>query len=602
MSYNCRMYKNSGFNSSNIPDSPQILELCAFQDVPALEILQERFLDTIRVKAKWEDVKDVDYIKLFNASSTWFYSVESMSMQATDVCIFSVIPDYINSVGGIDKITIADGITDRVHVSNDGFGMYTESDSLTTPAEPLEISKIWVQVSDETKTIVESTLDLPFQMVENKGTTFTDTNTETGEEISVVVPTVVTNPAIDIIQTAYLLDGREERLTQGTKCFVVNSTQKAEGATYDLSQTIRAGINRLRSLGVESSVISQVTIPTEYIDVNETPTGALIGKGYTWGMVRTLTGKWTENVIDIPYEYTGAKNNRVNYGEFTRYGIISTSGESCEFEAEDIIETGQTKPHITKVGDPRLTGKPYFRFKTVNGDSSILGFFRNCISGLPWRNVPLIFREVSGSALNTLKYENSKKLSTENYQYGTAQNELSKLKQVRDTATKGIQNLMTLDVLGGMNTAMDYAVNSTDLYIQQMYRTNTARINRQNELSQIAIANTVTVPTVQFPYNAEFMRDFYGNGCLVYRYKYSQNDINRIDRLLTMYGYKLSKPLEKSDFFNRQYFNFVMCTNVTVTGFNKWINDGIREQIANGVRVWHTLPNTDYYNNNPIKE
>ena len=102
--------------------------------------------------------------------------------------------------------------------------------------------------------------------------------------------------------------------------------------------------------------------------------------------------------------------------------------------------------------------------------------------------------------------------------------------------------------------------------------------------------------------NAEFLRDFYGNGCLVYRYKYTQNDINRIDRLLTMYGYRHSKPLTVSDFSNRQYFNFVKCPNVTVTGHPRWINDGIHDQLANGVRVCHVLPDSSYYSNNPIKE
>ena len=102
--------------------------------------------------------------------------------------------------------------------------------------------------------------------------------------------------------------------------------------------------------------------------------------------------------------------------------------------------------------------------------------------------------------------------------------------------------------------------------------------------------------------NAEFMRDFYGNGVLVYRYIYSQNDINRIDKLLTMYGYKYSKPLELTDFTNRKNFNFVLSRNVTLSGYSKWINNALAEQIANGVRIWHVLPDNSYYTNNPVKE
>lgn len=368
-----------------------------------------------------------------------------------------------------------------------------------------------------------------------------------------------------------------------------------------MAQTIKAGLNRLRSLGVESAIISQVKIPSSYVELNESG-NALIGGKYSWSIVRQIIGKWSENAIDIPYVYTEAKNNRLNYGEFTKYGIISTSGESCEYDAEEIIETGSISPHIKKVGDPRPTGKPYFRFKTVNGDSSELGFFRNCISGLPWKNVPLVYREASGNALNTLRYENSKMLSTESYQYGTAQNELAKFKNVSDATLGVVGNLLGGDLGGAVSSLYNPLFTGTSLEIQQMFRTNSTNVSRRNELSELAIANNVVTPTVNFPMNAEFMRDFYGNGVLVYRYIYSQNDINRIDKLLTMYGYKYSKPLELTDFTNRKNFNFVLSRNVTLSGYSKWINNALAEQIANGVRIWHVLPDNSYYTNNPVKE
>ena len=385
MSYQCRIYKNSGFNSCNIPDSPELLEKCSFIDVPALQIMQERFLSSIRVKATWGNVKNGDYVKLYNTEtgSKWFYSIENIVMQAKDVAVLSVIPDYINSVGGVSGLKIVDGITERVHVSSDAFGEYTMQDPLTTPSEPLQVQKVWVQIASETNTIVESTVDIPWQMSGADGVTFVDKNTETGEESTVVVPTLKSfpDPALESFPTTFGLSGSDTVINQGTKCFDLSDSTKAEGAKYNGSQTIKAGISRLRSLGVENAVIAQVSMPTEYVSVNNT-SGALIGEEYTWSFVRRLNGVWSENEINIPYSYTGAKNNRVNYGEFTKYGIISTSSESCEFDAEDIFESGSSVPHITKVGDPRLTGKPYFRFKTVNGDSSQLGFFRNCISGL----------------------------------------------------------------------------------------------------------------------------------------------------------------------------------------------------------------------------
>lgn len=606
MSYNCRLYFNSGFNSSNIPGSPELLNTVNFFDVPALEIMQDKFLSEIRVKAKWEDIQECDYLRLMNTTNNkqWFYSVEAIAMQATDCALLSVIPDFITSIGGVNNLKILDGLTERVHITDDTFGKYSEPDTLTAPAEPLQLSKVWVQISDTANTIIESTLDIPLQMRETKGTTYIDSNTETGETVSVVVPSIVTDNLLENFQTQFSLSESEKTIVQGTKIFNLSNISKAEGSTQTVSQTIKAGLNRLRALGVESSIISQVKIPTEYVEINEAGDGgaSTIGDGYSWSIVRKLTGKWTENNIDIPYSYTGAKNNRLNYGEFTKYGIISTSCESCEFDAEDIIEDGSTSPHVKKVGDPRPSGKPYFRFKTVNGDSSELGFFRNCISGLPWKNVPLVYREASGNALNTLRYENSKLVSTEAYQYGSAQNELANFKNVSDATLGTVSNLLSGNLGGGVSSLYNSAFTGVNLELQQMYRTNSTNISRKNELSELAIANNVVTPTVNFPMNAEFMRDFYGNGALVYRYIYSANDINRIDKLLTMYGYKFTKPLELTDFTNREKFNFVLARNVTLTGYSKWINNGLSEQIANGVRVWHVLPDNSYYTNNPVKE
>lgn len=605
MSYSCRIYKNSGFNSCNIPDTPALLEQCAFIDVPTLQIMQERFLSSIRVKSTWSDIKNGDYVKLYNTEtgSKWFYSIENISMQAKDVAVLSVIPDYINSVGGVSGLKIVDGITERVHVSSDSFGEYTMEDPLTTPAEPLQVQKVWVQIAKDTNTIVESTVDIPWQMSQADGVTFVDKNTETGEESTVVVPTLASfpDPNLESFPTKFTLSGSDTTIHQGTKCFDLSDSEKAPGATYNGAQTIKAGISRLRSLGVENAVIAQVSMPTEYVSVTNA-SGALIGEKYTWSFVKQLQGVWSENVIDIPYSYTGAKNNRVNYGEFTKYGIISTSSESCEFDAEDIVESGSAVPHITKVGDPRLTGKPYFRFKTVNGDSSQLGFFRNCISGLPWKNVPLVYREASGNALNTLRYENSKAVSTQAYQYGTQQNVFSQAQNLVSGSAGIAGSALSADVPGAFTGIANMAANTLSLQIQQENREAKTRIARRNELAELEIANTVYIPTVNFPMNAEFLRDFYGNGCLVYRYRYSPNDISRIDRLLTMYGYRHAKPLTVSDFSNRKYFNFVKCPNVTVTGHPRWINDGIHEQLANGVRVWHVLPSSSYYSNNPIKE
>ena len=608
MSYSCRVYKNSGFNSCNIPDSPALLEQCTFIDVPTLQIMQERFLSSIRVKSTWGDIKNGDYVKLYNTEtgSKWFYSIENISMQAKDVAVLSVIPDYINSVGGVSGLKIVDGITERVHVSSDEYGEYTATDPLTTPSEPLQVQKTWVQVGETTNTYIESTIDIPFQVSQTAGKVYKEVG-ETGDESSVTVPTIAKLHDF----TEYKVSGETVTPQNNKTCiFNASDTSITAPAKHNVSETIYAGLADMRALGVENAVIRHTSVPTEYVtptNKNSIPQVLFVTEGseevgYAINYVASMTGNWTQNDSGIPYSYTGAHNNRVNYGEFTKYGIITASGESCEYDGEDIIESGKVSPSITKVGDPRLDGKPYFRFTTVNGDSTKIGFFRNCVSGLQWKSVPLVYNEASGNALNTLRYENNKELSTQTYQYGTQQNALSQAQNIFSGSADMFGSALSGDIGGVLSSGVNTGFNAISLSMQQENRRATTNISRRNELAELEIANTITVPTVNFPMNAEFIRDFFGNGCLIYRYKYSQNDINRIDRLLTMYGYRYAKPLTVSDFSNRQYFNFVKCPNVTVTGHPRWINDGIHEQLANGVRVWHVLPSSSYYSNNPIKE
>lgn len=607
MSYSCRIYKASGFNSCNIPDSPDLLNTVNFIDVPTLNIMQDRFLSEIRVKATWSQVKNADYAYLYNdtTGAKWYYAVETVNMASKDVAILGVVPDYINSIGGVDNLKIVDGITERVHVSDDTFGRYTANDPLTTPSEPLQIEKVWVQVGQETNTFLESTIDVMFQVAETTGHTYKDTDTETGETASVVVPAVAKLSNF----TDYSVSGETVTPINNKTC-VFNASDKSitSPAKYNVSETLYAGLADMRSLGVDNAVINHASIPTEYVSPkNAYDIPKVLFKvegstdGYSINYVIEMEGVWTTNDSGIPYVYTTAKNNRVNYGEFSKYGIITVSGESCEYEAEDIIETGKTAPTVTKVGDPRLDGKPYFRFTTVNGDSSKIGFFRNCVAGLQWKQVPLVFNQASGSVLNTLRYENSKAVSSQSYAYGTQANALSQVQNMIGATSGILGNAVSGDVSGMLQSAVGGVTNELSLVMQQENRRASTNISRRNELAELEIANTIVTPTVNFPMNAEFMRDFFGNGCLIYRYKYSNNDIARIDKLLTMYGYRFAKALTKSDFTNRSNFNFVKCSNVTVTGYARWINDGIHEQLANGVRVWHVLPDSKYYTDNPIK-
>ena len=116
MGYSGKAYMNTGFNTSNIPDSPALLEQCQQYDFTYnLEIMQDRFLDHVDINViDYETIKDTDYCRV----GSWYYFVTGVSMLATDVARFTLTPDFITSANGIMGFSVLDGITKRVHVAD----------------------------------------------------------------------------------------------------------------------------------------------------------------------------------------------------------------------------------------------------------------------------------------------------------------------------------------------------------------------------------------------------------------------------------------------------------------------------------------------------
>ena len=115
-------------------------------------------------------------------------------------------------------------------------------------------------------------------------------------------------------------------------------------------------------------------------------------------------------------------------------------------------------------------------------------------------------------------------------------------------------------------------------------------------MQELKISNTIVAPDVHFP-NSETLRDFLGNGLYVIQYRPVKSDRKKMDRILTMYGYKDTKVLENSDFSGRSKFNYVKANSVSIGNKNvpAWIREAAASQLANGVRIWHQLPDVTAY-------
>lgn len=554
MSYQCTLFSNTGFNAVNIPDSPALLAVVGNPvTVPALEIVQNRFLNSIRVHAVWNTVKDVDYCLV----GDFYYMVEDVRMLNGDTAELILLPDFITSAGGVSQLTFIDGLTERVHVTNDSYGKYNEYDELMAPAEPLRLSKIYITPGAGFRDIIEATVELEESLVLSQDA-LTYTDGTTGEKV-----TVPQNPAA----------------TANTDFTIAGNSVTGYTALYDGTDAgVKRMVQRVRSLGAESSIISHYKLPTAYGTV---ATGQQFLGGYG-----QIDGVDRDNSITLPFQYGTytPRNLKTLYSSFTKYGLLGMSGNKVEFDPSDIYDGG-TSPTVRIVTDPRPEGKPYFRYKTYRGENSLQTFFLNCVAGAPWAQVPLVYTEKSGNELNRLQYEAERQVELkETYQSAFSQIGQSTVQGF----SSGLHGGLTGAAIGGVVGTLTGGLSAIQLAREYKDRA-------QMEAQRYAINNLVRVPEIQFPYEADMLRDTLSNGVVCYRYLYTETDLQRVDKILTMYGYKHTKPIETTDFTNRTDFNYIKTAGAEVTGLPRWWCDGVAAQLSAGVRVWHVAPSPSYY-------
>lgn len=589
-----RIYKNSGFNAVNIPDSPALLDsLQNFTDCYAIDINQERFLPQIRISAPggWAAVKDVDYVRVDN-----FYNfVDNIWMSSGDVAELTLTPDFITSAGGPAALTILDGVTDRVHVTNDTFGLYGADDPYMAPALDMDIVSYTKDYSARNyDTFVETTLDLA-----EMGS---KADSDTVEALTAFDPNEVVDPSVGAKQwIAFPQIETQPGMTQyacsiGSHTEDLTATENQAlyklGGTGTVATNIKKGIALARTLGVEESISGQFSIPH-----------AMITRGTALVHESKLTGnELSENITDVPFIYGTANNNRVFYGSQSPYFLTAGSGSTMSAKAEEIY-TGFTGPQVIGVVDPRRTGKPYYRFNPLNGKnlySDWKDFFRGSVAGKEWLNHPMVMNSKSGGLLEQINYANSRsmaeldKLQTEdnyNYAYGSS---------IGSAIIGNISALANGNAGGFISNTANWVVGTVDRERQKAQYDQKYKAQKAIDQQQLSISQNVFVPSVQFPVSPDLFSECTGNGFMVSRAVYKPADIARIDKILTAYGYKYSKVLEASDFNNRTYFNYVS-GSITVGNLPRWWADGIAAQIGTGVRVWHVKPSPTYYASNPVR-
>lgn len=593
--WNVTLYYGTKCNAVNTVDGSATLARATALTLPALDILKGDRLREIKVKATPAQCENVDYLILWDSTHKYFFSVYDYTPTSYDVQTLYITDDYwqdyIEMIGGIGNVEFLDGITERHHIAlaDDTFGAYTEEDPYLIPSKPLELIKETTNSMDMItgttgKRIVESTLDLYEMSQQADGVEYVATSGE-----AVVVP-----QTIPVSNYTNITFNSQTIISPNTAYFSLSGAAKTH---------VEEGISRLRSLGVESAILNSYVLPLASL---ATPSDA--NGNATTGMIDSIEGSdTTMTVTDLPFEYATVNNKRVLYGELNEYLIVSpASGNQATFKPEDIYVSGATAPTVRRICDVRPGGKPYYRFNSYLGATD--NFFLNCISGLEWANAPLVYYDKSGSEIDTMKYQTEQSIRKQTYQDTLAEMDKSYKQAIAQDTGNRLTGLFSgratepTEVLGrgiGLMASQLYSQNRmTDLYLQQVQNTTDQYVMQsEKERQEFWISQNVVIPTVNFP-RSTTLRDFLGNGIYVYRYKPQASDITKLDKILTMYGYRDTAPLTATMLNNRSKFNYIKAVGVSVGGdVPKWVREGVAQQFSAGLRIWHQLPDPTIYTN-----
>lgn len=548
--YSIKGYFNTGFNSVNIPDSPAVLATASSKTFASNWLLQNKDLTAVRLNATWEEVQNIDYVAIGNS----YYYVKGITM-LTEVCAeLSLVLDGLTTAGGVNAVAITGGWCKRSHTGNDTL-FDNNIPEPWQPSEPLEIVglKKHIESTGDGWTLVCSTVDLT--RIENVAQEYID------KDNAVVcyvpkVPPVSAESTSDAVLPVY---GRKSQTLPNTSLYYVDNVLEA--------------ISRVRELGIESCLTGAYVLPKEWGDI-----------GFGVNNVVNMLGKLYSQSCGGAISY-GSVNNKKCFSQYNEFSIVAmATGDKITSEAHDIYDGGSS-PTVLLFSDPSPeNGKPYAQFKKFLGNTQLP--FQNCVQGGTWLNQPLAYSGTSGSLIAQTQFTNRQDLAETrnnvNYGMSTAGNLLS-----------AIGSALTGNISGVIGSAKSQAESAINYEF--------ANQQRQLERAEFETAQTINAPDVKFPRSSS-IQAYVGNGFVTYQTRLSAKDLSRFDRFLTMFGYAQSKPLEKSDFTNRRYFNYVQADGVNVSGnVGLRVRENIVEQLSGGVRIWHTLPNASYYNSNPIK-
>lgn len=555
MIFNIILFKSTGFNLKDIPYNADIItNNYQPHSFDAVWLLQNKGIGKVRITATWDEVDGADYCVIQKPGVDVWYFINSIKMLNENCCELDLTMDALTTIG-LEKITELSGWCIRKHPKTDNLFENVKPEPWT-PTEELVLDngqEIKLDYEDDKSTsIVGATFNVRGDY--NKGLGFTTVIEGQSENASVVVPLCPSFESEEEAETKIDMvfpDGSKKTYTLPvTKLFYL-----------DVFNTI-SKINEARSLSLDNGIIASYRIPNMFGLYGFDLANGIPNIGNKAGYVSTL----------LLYEYQQNVLNKKVFALFNTFTLSSIcSGDSKTFEAKDIYHAGDVSPRIGVWADVSPTGNPYFRPEYYQNNNT--DFFMECVKGSPWQNTPIGFKTKSGSdwAIRDYYSKNERDIS----------HALLSVSQV------GVQTAAAVNPLT-MGESIDSAFEAGHNIVDMGF-------NFADRKRQFVREQAVVAPEIRFPQD-DSIQNFIGNSAWLYRVRLSVNDVKRLDKFFSMYGYAVDEELTAEAFHTRKNFNYVQCEDITIKADQSlWIRQLAEAQLSNGVRIWHTAFNPVLY-------
>lgn len=500
-------------------------------------------------------------------------------------------------------------------------------------------------------TILNTTADIVSTACCKQANISTGTGTGGRQDIEVAVPLVIGNQHKTTFQLAKIKGANDDdTITYDIVNYIPASYASYAFKKYDESITIagvtstgetqRNGISLLRSLGLDDVIQASYDVDACYtmtpvavddvinlvrnnqIDSN---TNLEVSETKLYNVKPQITRLNNAIPSTFSFEYVVAdytvRNKKVYCGENNKYILVSKcTGNKMEINPEDIIHFGNNQPLMGKptfiiTSDLRANGSPKIFPLWYHNKANLLMVG---INGMTWANHQIIYDRQSGYELvnNQFKFESAQRTRTMNNSGMNTIFSLGSQAPGMAYAAQGIRgdnNRTIIPYSKPGSNELDYAsvpmpsaagtlsalplasmivssVGSTLYNSWQGPKQSYFEQNQAQIANYLATGNTIA-PEIEFPFS-ESNRELYGNFFTVIKLKYSDSMIKQMDAFYDLWGYMVGgiEITGETDNWlnNREYFNYVSMTNVTLNrkDMNVWERQGLATELAN-VRLWH---------------